>query len=103
MVVASEQFLAGLGRSSLNRSLIADGHDPVTVSLDPQAAHMDRLARIRLMEAGHNHGISKIKHLRRNQRGGRRTMARLLLQIENCDAVRLAQWMILARAEPGET
>ena len=102
MAVVSEQFLTGFGRRSLNRSLIADGHDPVTVSLDPQAAHMDRLARIRLMEAGHHHGISKIKHLRRNQRGGRRTMAGLLLQIENCDAIGLAQWMIVARAEHDE-
>src|SRR5207253_2599675 len=102
MVVSSEQILAGFGRSSLNRSLIADGHNPVTVALDPQAAHMDRLAGVRLVEAGHHHGVSEIKHLRRYQRGGRRTMACLLLQIESCDAVGLAQWMVVARAEHNE-
>src|SRR2546422_5070674 len=43
----------------------------MTVALDPQAAHVDGLARVRLVEGSHHHGISKIKHLRRYQRGGR--------------------------------
>jgi len=32
----------------------------MTVALNPQAAHVDRLSRVRLMEAGHHHGVSEI-------------------------------------------
>src|SRR6266436_8412801 len=95
----SKKDLGGFGWSGLNRSLIADGHDPMTVALDPQAAHVDRLARIRLVEGSHHNAISKIKHLRRYQRGGRRTVAGLLLQIESCDAIGLTQWVVVGRTE----
>src|ERR1700694_5633705 len=83
-------ILAGFGRSSLNRRLIADGHDPMSVPLDPQAAYVDRLPRIRLVEARHNHGVAEIKHLSRYERCGRRTVASLLLQIESCDSISFA-------------
>src|SRR5437773_12406220 len=83
------KILGDFGWSSLNRSLIADGHDPMTVALNPQAAHVDRLARARLMEAGHHHGVPEIKHLGRYQRGRGRTMAGLLLHIERSAAIGL--------------
>src|ERR1700731_2667594 len=98
----SKKDFRRFGWGSLNRSLIADGHDPMTVALDPQAAHVDRLARVRVMEAGHHHGISEIKHLSGHQRGGRGTMAGLLLQIESCDAIGLTQWVVVGRTEHDE-
>ena|ERR1700674_935136 len=74
----------------------------MTVALDPQAAHVDRLPSIRLVEAGHHHGVSEIKHLSRYQGGGRRTMPGLLLQIKSCDAIGLTQWVVIGRAEHDE-
>src|SRR5438874_9627051 len=86
----------------LNGRLIADGHDPLSVALDPQAADMNRLAGVRLVEAGHYHSIAEIKHLRGNERGGRRVVSGLLLQIESGDAVRFAEGMIVTGAEHHE-
>src|SRR5260370_8581263 len=96
-LLSTKDFLGDFGWGSLNRSLIADGHDPMTVALDPQAAHVDRLARIRLVEGSHHNAISKIKHLRRYQRGGGRTVAGPLLQIESFDGIGLTPWGVVWR------
>src|SRR5258706_514651 len=60
---------------------------------------MNRLASMRLMLAGHHNGVSEIKHLRRNKRGGGGTVAGLLLQIESCDSIGLAQGVVIGRTE----
>src|SRR5260370_31438203 len=92
-------MLAGISRSCLDGRLIADGHDPMAISLDPETGHMDGLANIGLVVAGHYHGISEIKNLCRNERGRRGTMAGLLLQIESGNTVGFAEGMVVGRAE----
>jgi hypothetical protein len=101
-VTTDERILGGFGWSGLNGRLVADRHDPLTISFDPQTAYVDRLAGVRLMLARHYDGVPEIKHLRGNERSGRGTEARLLLQIESSDAVGFGKGMVVARAEHHE-
>ena len=67
--------------SGLDGGLETDGHDPFAVALDPQAGNMNWLSSVGLMQAGHDHGVAEIKHLRRHERRRRGAAASLLLQI----------------------
>src|SRR6267154_3842552 len=83
----------------LNRSLVADGHDPLAVPLDPQPAHMNRLARIRLVQASHDHRIAKIKHLRAHQRCRGGADSTRLLFVQSLNAPGLRNHMIAVRTD----
>src|SRR5207249_2587207 len=50
-----------LCRRSVNRRLEADGHYPLAVTFDPQAADMDRFPGVRLVHASHDHRVAEIK------------------------------------------
>jgi len=71
-------------------------NDPMTVALDPQAAHVDRLARVRLVEGSHHHGISQNQTSAPISNGaGAEPCPGLLLQMRVAMRSALAQWWSL--------
>ena len=96
------KVLGSFCRRGLNGCLETDGHDPLAVALDPQATDMNRLARVGLVQAGHDDRVAKIKHLRRHERRRRAASTGLLLRIQRGDAIRFGERMIVCGTQHGE-